>query len=270
MAFQRQRRLAFYDGDASDEDDLVKQEGVHFQKGSRSKGQKTTEGNSEVTTPATSVEGGDTNEEEAFAANLSNVAASSSSLRDSAEHAMEITVDSPFLPVKSFDFPSVPEHHLSLKELRETPVDSKGSPKLEHKAVTRVKSLMSIECQGVPRQKNEELSASNKPINRRTPQRAQKSEVQERLVRPSCSEAVTLTRKENESFGLDLEIHASPLRVVITGLRPGGAAERVMFGVLSLTFSSCSESFVFSDGILTLKGNYDYPSTFRELLHGQY
>uniref|UniRef100_A0A4W5KNN8 PDZ domain-containing protein n=1 Tax=Hucho hucho TaxID=62062 RepID=A0A4W5KNN8_9TELE len=37
---------------------------------------------------------------------------------------------------------------------------------------------------------------------------------------------VVLRRSEEESFGLDLEIRSSPLKVVITGLRPGGAAER--------------------------------------------
>nr|XP_049618364.1 uncharacterized protein LOC125993649 [Syngnathus scovelli] len=40
-------------------------------------------------------------------------------------------------------------------------------------------------------------------------------------------ETVTLTRKKDESFGLDLEIMSSPLKVVINGLKPGGAAETV-------------------------------------------
>ncbi|XP_077456869.1 PDZ domain-containing protein 2 [Stigmatopora argus] len=43
---------------------------------------------------------------------------------------------------------------------------------------------------------------------------------------------VTLTRKKDESFGLDLEIISSPLKVVINGLKPGGAAERESNGVL--------------------------------------
>uniref|UniRef100_A0ACB8EL45 Uncharacterized protein n=1 Tax=Sphaerodactylus townsendi TaxID=933632 RepID=A0ACB8EL45_9SAUR len=38
--FQRQRRIAFYNGDANDEDDFAKQDGVQFQRGPRPKGQK--------------------------------------------------------------------------------------------------------------------------------------------------------------------------------------------------------------------------------------
>lgn len=41
-------------------------------------------------------------------------------------------------------------------------------------------------------------------------------------------EVVTLVRNEHESFGLDLEIQAMPLKVVITGMRPGGPAEMVI------------------------------------------
>ncbi|XP_061836461.1 PDZ domain-containing protein 2 isoform X1 [Nerophis lumbriciformis] len=45
-------------------------------------------------------------------------------------------------------------------------------------------------------------------------------------------ETVTLTRRKDESFGLDLEITASPLKVVVNGLKCGGAAERGWKGVL--------------------------------------
>uniref|UniRef100_A0A671VEH7 PDZ domain containing 2 n=1 Tax=Sparus aurata TaxID=8175 RepID=A0A671VEH7_SPAAU len=80
--------------------------------------------------------------------------------------------------------------------------ESKRSPKLEHKAVTRVKSMMSIE---LPSDKGD----ASEPVG-------------------GCTiHAVTLWRSEEESFGLDLEITSSPLKVVITGLKPGGAAERV-------------------------------------------
>uniref|UniRef100_A0A8C9VCB5 PDZ domain containing 2 n=1 Tax=Scleropages formosus TaxID=113540 RepID=A0A8C9VCB5_SCLFO len=43
-------------------------------------------------------------------------------------------------------------------------------------------------------------------------------------------ETVVLTRAESESFGLDLEIKSCPLKVLVTGLRPGGAAERESMG----------------------------------------
>uniref|UniRef100_A0A670IXM9 PDZ domain containing 2 n=1 Tax=Podarcis muralis TaxID=64176 RepID=A0A670IXM9_PODMU len=207
-SFQRQRRLAFYDGDASDEDEFSKQDGARLQRGPRPKGQRKAEGNCELAIATSPVKGGATNPERDPGTNLHNDSAVAG-FRDLSDNAAEQAADSPFLPVKSFDYASLPElhpGHLSLKEFREAQLESKRSPKLEHKAVTRVKSLMSIEYHGIPRQKNEDHSASSR----------------------SHPEAVTLTRNENESFGLDLEIHAIPLRVVITGLRPGGAAERVL------------------------------------------
>ncbi|XP_053276400.1 PDZ domain-containing protein 2 isoform X2 [Pleuronectes platessa] len=120
-------------------------------------------------------------------------------------------------------------------------LESKRSPKLEHKAVTRVKSMMSIEATNLPQQpksKVDELSLSQ-PLSQptqygRSPgvaggsisyQHCQKGEISE-LLGVCAIDTVTLRRSEDESFGLDLEIISSPLRVVITGLKPGGAAER--------------------------------------------
>ncbi|XP_061471753.1 PDZ domain-containing protein 2 isoform X2 [Rhineura floridana] len=231
-AFQRQRRLAFYDGDASDEDDFAKQDGVRFQRGPRSKGQRKAEGNCEVTMATSPVEGSATNQEREFTTSFHNDS-TMSGFRDSTENAVEHTVD-PSLPVKPSDYSNVPElqpGHLSLKEFREAQLESKRSPKLEHKAVTRVKSLMSTEYHGIPRQKNEEHGTCNRPSGRVLPH-IQMSEAQESRLGQSHPEALTLTRNENESFGLDLQIHATPLCVVITGLRPGGAAERASMGKL--------------------------------------
>ncbi|XP_062240942.1 PDZ domain-containing protein 2 isoform X2 [Platichthys flesus] len=120
-------------------------------------------------------------------------------------------------------------------------LESKRSPKLEHKAVTRVKSMMSIEAPNLPQQpksKVDELSLSQ-PLSQptqygRSPgvaggsishQHCKKGEISE-LLGVCAIDTVTLRRSEDESFGLDLEIISSPLRVVITGLKPGGAAER--------------------------------------------
>ncbi|KAJ6656111.1 hypothetical protein lerEdw1_004161 [Lerista edwardsae] len=233
-AFQRQRRIAFYDGDASDEDDFGKPDAVHFQRGLRSKGPRKAESNCEVTTATTPVEGGDRTPEKEFTASVHNESAASG-LTEPAESSVEHTVDSPVLPLKSFDHSHVPEHHpghLSVKDFREAQLESKRSPKLEHKAVTRVKSLMSIEYHGVPRPKNEEHGACHKPVGRTLPH-VRKREAQESPLGHSHAETVTLTRTENESFGLDLEIHATPLRVMITGLRPGGAAEGASMGKLA-------------------------------------
>lgn len=234
-AFQRQRRIAFYDGDASDEDDIGKQDAIHFQRGMRSKGQKKEEKNCEVATATTPIECGDRTPEKALATNPHNESATTG-LIESTGGTVEHTADSPVLPLKSFDYSNVPEHHpghLSVKEFRETQLELKRSPKLEHKAVTRVKTLMSIEYHGVPRPKNEEHSTCHKPVGRTLPH-IRNREAHESPLGQSHTDTVTLTRNENESFGLDLEIHATPLRVMITGLRPGGAAERVMFSLYSV------------------------------------
>ncbi|KAM7392176.1 hypothetical protein PAMP_022805 [Pampus punctatissimus] len=131
-------------------------------------------------------------------------------------------------------------------------LESKRSPKLEHKAVTRVKSMMSIEAPNLPQQqkpKVDELSPSLAPSqptshatqcgrNPRTVggltshQPCKKGDASE-LVGVCTIDTVTLRRSKSESFGLDLEIMSSPLKVVITGLKPGGAAERESMGKLS-------------------------------------
>uniref|UniRef100_A0A3B5AEG6 PDZ domain containing 2 n=1 Tax=Stegastes partitus TaxID=144197 RepID=A0A3B5AEG6_9TELE len=124
-------------------------------------------------------------------------------------------------------------------------LESKRSPKLEHKAVTRVKSMMSTEALNMPQQpksKADEHSPGLAPPqlpsfatpcgkNPRTAaglipnQLCKKGDASE-LVGICTIDTVTLTRHEDESFGLDLEIMSSPLKVVIAGLKPGGAAER--------------------------------------------
>ncbi|KAF0033351.1 hypothetical protein F2P81_013417 [Scophthalmus maximus] len=116
-------------------------------------------------------------------------------------------------------------------------LESKRSPKLEHKAVTRVKSMMSIEApnqQQASKSKADEPPPSQVTQSVRNPgvaggstpyQLCQRGEVSE-LVGVCAIDSVTLRRSEDESFGLDLEIMSSPLKVVITGLKPGGAAEK--------------------------------------------
>ncbi|MBN3319730.1 PDZD2 protein, partial [Atractosteus spatula] len=146
--------------------------------------------------------------------------------------------ESPFMPICSFEYDGgTGSSNLGVKKdpYREGQLESKRSPKLEHKAVTRVKSMMSIECPNLPhRPKNEEQQsqAGTRPVARPLPH-SRKSE--------SCDsagaytvETVVLHRKVTESFGLDLEIKSSPLKVLITGLRPGGAAERESMGRLSV------------------------------------
>lgn len=125
-------------------------------------------------------------------------------------------------------------------------LESKRSPKLEHKAVTRIKSMMNIEAPNLPHQQKPNVDehslglATSQPTSHATQcgrnpkaaggltphQRCKKGDASD-LVGVCTIDTVTLRRSESESFGLDLEIMSSPLKVVITGLKPGGAAERV-------------------------------------------
>uniref|UniRef100_A0A667XZH2 PDZ domain containing 2 n=1 Tax=Myripristis murdjan TaxID=586833 RepID=A0A667XZH2_9TELE len=165
-----------------------------------------------------------------------------SSLLESEESAtINSGSESPFMPIRC------PLNHGGQTE-------SKRSPKLEHKAVTRVKSMMSVEAPNVPQQlkhKGDEASpglASFQPPSQPAQCGGMLPRTSGWLVpHPHCRkgepselagvctiDTVTLRRSEEESFGLDLEIKSSPLKVVITGLRPGGAAERESEGKLSI------------------------------------
>ncbi|XP_010778535.1 PDZ domain-containing protein 2-like, partial [Notothenia coriiceps] len=130
-------------------------------------------------------------------------------------------------------------------------LESKRSPKLEHKAITRVKSMMSIEAPSPPQQQRSKAdepppgiapaqSPSSAPLGARNPktagglvphQHCKKGDAGE-LVGVCTIDTVSLRRSEDESFGLDLEIMSSPLKVLIAGLKPGGAAERESTGKL--------------------------------------
>lgn len=195
--------------------------------------------------------------------------------------------ESPFLPIRCFDHDrgggggggggpqgaAGPHNNLGVKKdpYRDgggggtgIPPEPKRSPKLEHKAVTRVKSMMSIECpSGGPQRHNskgEENANSSHPaagppptlhhnhsptgtLTRngngcRGPLHCRRGEPSE-LAGVCTIETVVLRRSESESFGLDLEIKSSPLKVVVTGLRAGGAAERVRTVSVIVSVSVC-------------------------------
>ncbi|XP_059193852.1 PDZ domain-containing protein 2 [Centropristis striata] len=130
-------------------------------------------------------------------------------------------------------------------------LESKRSPKLEHKAVTRVKSMMSIEAPNLPQQQKSKVDEPSPGLGLSQPpsqlvqcgrnpkasgalvphQDSKKGDTSE-LVGDCTIDTVTLKRSEDESFGLDLEIMSSPLKVVIAGIKPGGAAERESTGKL--------------------------------------
>lgn len=247
--FLRQRRVVFYDGDVSDED-----EDAHFQRGQGNKGQKTTEKDCDIVIATSSVEIDDESQDGELPRHTGSEASTplyGNSL-ESEDSTLE-QMDSPFFPIKAFDYSSMPEFrpgNLCVKELREAQLESKRSPKLEHKAVTRVKSMMSTECRSLPRQKIEEHSLCDKPVARVPPH--------SKKTGPDSSdqsnvEIVTLVRNEDESFGLDLEIQATPLRIMITGLRPGGAAEKVMVKKYkSVLFGFSLWRFIFDKGDMHL------------------
>lgn len=154
--------------------------------------------------------------------------------------------ESPFMPIRCMEYNTVPAAGTNLgvkKEPHREGQEFTRSPKLEHKAVTRVKSMMSIECPNHPQR----VKGEEPPSVPTTPaQGAQNS------TRPPCRllhckkgessdlagvctiETIVLQRGEMESFGLDLEIKSAPLRVLITGLRPGGVAEREASGKMSV------------------------------------
>lgn len=142
--------------------------------------------------------------------------------------------ESPFVPIRS------QEHeeggaaaNLGVKKDPHRETESKRSPKLEHRAVTRVKSMMSIECPGQPpRPKGEEpppQPAQGGARPQACPQPLCKRVEPSELAGVCTIETVLIQRSQSESFGLDLEINSSPLKVLITGLRPGGAADRVCY-----------------------------------------
>ncbi|XP_062273053.1 PDZ domain-containing protein 2 [Scomber scombrus] len=128
-------------------------------------------------------------------------------------------------------------------------LESKRSPKLEHKAVTRVKTMMSNETPNLSQQQKPKVNepsffmapsqpnshatqCGRNPRTVRPHQHCKKGDASD-LVGVCTIDTVTLRRSKSESFGLDLEILSSPLKVVITGLKPGGAAERESMGKLS-------------------------------------
>nr|XP_057926932.1 PDZ domain-containing protein 2 isoform X2 [Doryrhamphus excisus] len=130
--------------------------------------------------------------------------------------------ESPFLPIRCLGEPTT------------------GEDLLDH-AVAPAKTKSSVES---PNLTEQQKSNVDEPSSDQKTQ-CGKTSVTESESIPLCTnvqtselsgvctlETVTLTRCANESFGLDLEIMASPLKVVINRLKSGGAAERESKGVL--------------------------------------
>ncbi|XP_077417996.1 PDZ domain-containing protein 2 isoform X2 [Vanacampus margaritifer] len=145
----------------------------------------------------------------------------------------------------------IPIHCLSKHKATEKDehLVSKHHPKTEDKAATLVKNVLCVEAPNFTEQQNPNATG---PPSSANPFQFNSTLCVKKSLNPSglisnqhctkggtsellgvCTfETVTLTRKKDESFGLDLEIMSSPLKVVINGLKPGGAAERESKGVL--------------------------------------
>ncbi|XP_077027461.1 PDZ domain-containing protein 2 isoform X3 [Agelaius phoeniceus] len=225
--FHRQRRVVFYDGDASDDD-----ESSHLHRSQRAKSQE--DAGIVITTSSVEIDDESQDSESSRYSGMETSSPVFSNSVESADSTLE-QVESSFFPIIAFDYSSVPEVRLgslSLRELREAQLESKRSPKLEHRAVTRVKSMMSTECRSLQRHRTEEHGSYNKPVARMLPH-SRKCEAPD-VVGQGQVEVVTLVRNEHESFGLDLEIQAMPLKVVVTGMRPGGPAEMGSMGKMAV------------------------------------
>ncbi|XP_032941124.1 PDZ domain-containing protein 2 isoform X3 [Catharus ustulatus] len=225
--FHRQRRVVFYDGDASDDD-----ESSHLHRSQRAKSQE--DAGIVITTSSVEIDDESQDSESSRYSGMETSSPVFSNSVESADSTLE-QIESPFFPIIAFDYSSVPEvrlGNLSLRELREAQLESKRSPKLEHRAVTRVKSMMSTECRSLQRHRMEEHGSYSKPVARTLPH-SKKCEAPD-AVGQGQVEVVTLVRNEHESFGLDLEIQAMPLKVVVTGMRPGGPAEMGSMGKMAV------------------------------------
>lgn len=216
----RQRCVICYEDEASDDDEDV---GPfrHLKRGN-SDAARHQENDSGIVVATSSLEVDDESQDGSEGNRLEVATPFYNSSLESVEGGGNVT-ELPFMPI------CCSEHSAGLGTRKE----AKRSPKLEHKAVTRVKSMMSIECPNLTQKpKTEDITAA--AVATQT-QATQKGRTQHHCRRGEPSElagictieTVVLNRSESESFGLDLEIKSSPLKVLITGLRPGGAAERV-------------------------------------------
>ncbi len=168
----------------------------------------------------------------------------SSSLESEEGPSIPSGAESPFMPIRCLEAAGGTNLGIKKEPLREGQ-EVKRSPKLEHKAVTRVKSMMSIECPNPPQKaKGEEqplLPATAAQLTQNSTRlsckmlHCKKGESSE-LTGVCTIETIVLQRSETESFGLDLEIKFAPLKVLITGLRPGGVAQRVSWKLLENVF----------------------------------
>lgn len=117
---------------------------------------------------------------------------------------------------------------------------------LDHREVVQFNTMMSDKGSNVPRRRNFSIDEPSLCLTTiqpspgstqcETPLQDCKMGDASELGGASSVNTVTLWRRADESFGIDVEIISYPVKVIITRLKPGGAAGRVcLIALASLT-----------------------------------
>ncbi|XP_044132332.1 PDZ domain-containing protein 2 isoform X1 [Bufo gargarizans] len=228
---QRQRRIVCYDDDEGSEDDDFGKKDRHF---CDTKKKNADEDSGIVMTTSSldvdeEIQSDDLPRSVIGEAGLSTCCSSVESEDCTLEHG----ADGPFLAIKSFEYTGktdVRPSTLGIKDPLEGQSENKRSPKLEHKAVTRIKSMMSTKSPNTSKHRNEDNKQC--PKSTKTIPPVKKTEGAEVLGRCN-TETVELLCSEYESVGLDLEIKESPVRIIIAGLRLHGETDKEPIGKLA-------------------------------------
>lgn len=128
-------------------------------------------------------------------------------------------IESPFLPTFASDLKEAEESH-NLTGPSDSQIESGNIPKMEDRGTKDTLSDM-CPCPPPTNQSEGEHLSPSPPGPYCT-----KAEVRE-LTGICTIERMVLRRMETDSFGLDLEVTSSPLKVLIKGVQPGGVAEKV-------------------------------------------
>lgn len=125
-------------------------------------------------------------------------------------------------------------------------VGLKCSSELHHREVVQFNTMMSNKGSNMPQQQNFSIDGPSLCLTTIQPSSSStqcETPLQDctigdasELGGASTVNTVTLWRKADESFGIDVEIISYPVKVIITRLKPGGAAGRVcLIALTSIT-----------------------------------
>ncbi|XP_018100030.1 PDZ domain-containing protein 2 isoform X2 [Xenopus laevis] len=256
----RQRHIVCYeDEDGSEEDDTTRKEEGNYKDHLK----KNADEDSGIIMSTSSLDVDEEIQENNLSIKCASKAGTSvcGSSVESEDSFVEHMVDSPFFAVKSFEYSAKADARpcsLALKEPTEGPMESKRSPKLEHKAITRVKSMMSTEYPNSTKPKAEESGPPSKPTK---PLPLVKKPEGSELSGKCFTDTIQLFCSEYESVGLDLEIKESPLSVIIAGLHPGREADKDSMGKLT-----AGDEIISINGIRVSEMSYQQTCDFIQCL----